>query len=384
MSLAAVVAVLGVFNFGMVVAFIGSIKLRLAERLSLDDARVGRLIAVWQVTSLVIMLLVGPLLDRFGHRPVFICGFLLVAFSILLFAVSTKMNVIFAASFLLGVGGSCVNAGGNTLLPAAIDPDNPAAASNLGNVFFGLGAFLMPFVIAYLFERMNFRGALTVFAVIAAVAVVPAALATYPPASSGFELSTAVMLTGNVAVWIAALCLFCYIGLEVSMASWTTTYLRNVGWNEKRSGLLFSAFWVAMMVGRLATSRFVTTEIGRPTIQAVVGVAAVFILVMTLTRRRAVGAVCVVLLGFCFAPVFPTTVGLTFARFDPALYGSVFALIFAVGLLGSSVVPAAIGAVSQRKSIGAGMRILVALAVVLFFLAYGLSHRSPHRAEDTA
>ncbi|MCP5114049.1 MAG: MFS transporter [bacterium] len=372
MSLAAVTAVLGVFNFGMVVAFIGSIKLRLAERLSIDDARFGRLIAVWQVTSLVTMLLVGPLLDQFGHRPILILGFLIVALSILLFATSVNMNVIFCASFLLGVGGSCVNAGGNTLLPAAIDPDNPAAASNLGNVFFGLGAFVMPFIIAYLFERMSFRGALSVFAVVAAVAVVPAALASYPQVSSGFELSTAVDLTGNTAVWIAALCLFCYIGLEVSMASWTTTYLRDVGWNEKRSGLLFSAFWVAMMIGRLATSRFVTTEIGRATIQTVVCVAATLILVMTLTRRRGVGAFCVVLLGFCFAPIFPTTVGLTFARFEPALYGSVFALIFAVGLAGSSVVPAAIGSVSKQRSISTGMRILVALAVVLFLLAFGL------------
>jgi MFS transporter, FHS family, glucose/mannose:H+ symporter len=372
-SLAAVAAVLGVFNFGLVVAFIGSIKLRLAERLSIDDARIGRLIAVWQVTSLVIMLFVGPLLDRFGHRPILITGFLIVALSILLFATSEKMSVIFSASFLLGVGGSCVNAGGNTLLPAAIDPDNPAAASNLGNVFFGLGAFVMPFVLAYLFERMSFRGALSVFAVIAAVAVVPAALADYPQVSSGFELSAAVQLAGNTAVWIAALCLFCYIGLEVSMASWTTTYLRNVGWNEKRSTLLFSLFWVAMMAGRLATSRFVTTEVGRTTIQVVVLAAAALILVMTMTSRRGVGAVCVILLGLCFAPIFPTTVGLTFARFEPALYGSVFALIFAVGLLGSSVVPAAIGSISKQKSIRPGMRILVALAALLFLLSFGLS-----------
>ena len=372
MSLAAVAAVLGVFNFGIVVAFIGSIKLRLAERLSLDDARIGRLIAVWQATSLVIMLLVGPLLDRFGHRPVLILGFLVIAAAILLFATSRQVNVIFAASFLLGVGGSCVNAGGNTLLPAAINPDNPAAASNLGNVFFGLGAFVVPFLIAYLFERLSFRGALSVFAVIAALAAVPAALASYPQVASGFELATALELTGNSVVWIAALCLFCYIGLEVSMASWTTTYLKDIGWGEKRTSLLFSLFWVAMMAGRLATSRFVTTEIGRTTIQAVVAVAAVLILLITLTGRRRLGAAAVILLGLCFAPIFPTTVGLTFARFDPALYGSVFALIFAVGLLGSSVVPAAIGAISERKSIRTGMRIMFGLAVVLFLLASAL------------
>jgi fucose permease len=371
-SLAALTAVLGVFNFGIVVAFLGSIKLRLADRLELDDARMGRLIAVWQATSLVIMLLVGPLLDRFGHRPVLILGFLIVSASILLFAITRRVSVIFGASVLLGVGGSCVNTGGNTLLPATINPDNPAVALNLGNVFFGLGAFAVPFLIAYLFERLSFRGALSVFAAITALGVIPAALASYPQVASGFELATALELAGNAAVWIAALCLFCYIGLEVSMASWTTTYLKDIGWGEKRASLLFALFWVAMMAGRLATSRFVTTEIGRTTIQVVVIVAAALILLMTLTGRRRLGAVSVILLGLCFAPIFPTTVGLTFARFDPALYGSVFALIFAVGLLGSTVVPAAIGAISKQKSIRTGMRILFGLAVVLFVLAYGL------------
>ncbi len=369
MDLAALTAVLGVFNFGIVVAFLGSIKLRLAERLSLDDARIGRLIAVWQATSLVIMLLVGPLLDRFGHRPVLILGFLIIAGSILLFATTRRVSVVFVAALLLGVGGSCVNTGGNTLLPAAIDPDNPAAASNLGNVFFGLGAFVVPFAIAFLFERLSFRSALSIFAAVAGLSVVPAALATYPQVASGFALSTAVELIGNATVWIAALCLFCYIGLEVSMASWTTTYLSDAGWSDKRSALLFSLFWVAMMAGRLATSRFVTTQIGRATIEVVVIVAAALILLMTFTRRRRVGAVSVILLGLCFAPIFPTTVGLTFAQFDPGLYGSVFALIFAMGLLGSSIVPAAIGAISERKSIRAGMRLLAGVALVLLVLA---------------
>lgn len=146
MNLALLVAVLAVFTFGAVV-FPGSIKLRLAERLSLDDARVGRLITVWQATTLVVTLLVGPLLDRFGHKEVLIAGFLIVAFAIWLFGSTRDPGGAFLASAVLGVGGSCVKAGGNTLLPA-LNPGNPAAASNLGNVFFGLGAFVVPFLVS--------------------------------------------------------------------------------------------------------------------------------------------------------------------------------------------------------------------------------------------
>lgn len=371
MNLTSLVAVLGVFTFGMVVVFPGSIKLRLAKLLTLDDARMGRLITVWQATSLLVMLLVGPLLDRFGHKLVLTAGFLIVSAAILLFGVARRPAIAFLASCVLGIGGSCVNAGGNALLPA-LHPDNPAAASNLGNTFFGLGAFVVPFAIAYLFERMSFRRALGAFAIAAAVPAIAAAAASYPPSNSGFQLSTAFGLIGNRAVLLSGFVLFCYIGLEVSMASWATTYLGNTGFSEKRASILFSLFWVAMMAGRLTASQTITTEIGRPAIQLVAAVAALAILTITLSTRAWLGAICVLALGICFAPIFPTTVGLTFAKFNPALYGSVFAIIFAMGLTGSSIVPAVIGSVSKRSSIRNAFRIMFVLAIVLFVLAFGL------------
>ena len=39
------------------------------------------------------------------------------------------------------------------------------------------------------------------------------------------------------------------------------------------------------------------------------------------------------LTGLAFAPIFPTIVGVTFAKFDASQYGSIFGIIFAIGLL---------------------------------------------------
>ncbi len=371
MSLESLVAVLAVSMFGMAVVFPGSIKLRLVERLPLDDARMGRLITVWQATTLAITLAVGPLLGRFGHRFVLSVGFLIIALAFWLFAVARRPPTAFLAAIALGAGGSCLNAGGNTLL-VALHPDNPAAASNLGNVFFGLGAFVVPFLIGFLFERMSFGGALTVFAVVALGAAVPAGLSSYPQLSSGFQWSTGLELLRSPAVLLSGLVLFCYIGLEVSAASWTTTYLRKAGFEEKHASLIFAFFWVAMMAGRLGASRFVSIGIGQSVIQTVAVAAALVLLLMTLTGRRVLAGGGVILLGLCFAPIFPTTVGLTLAKFNPSLYGTVFAIIFAIGLLGSSVVPVAIGAVAKKRSIRASYWIMFGLALLLFALAFGL------------
>ena len=371
MNLAMVVAALAVFTFGMVTVIPGSIKLRLVERVHMDDAQMGRVLVVWQGTTLVLALIAGPLLDRVGHKPILIAGFLLVGVAIWFLSIASRLSGVMLAAVILGIGGSCVNTGGNTLLPA-LDPSNPAAASNLGNVFFGLGAFTVPFACSYLFDRVRYSTAVAVFGVISACAAIPAFLATYPVVSSGFQLSTALSLLGNGSALLAGLILFCYIGLEVSTASWTTTYLRKVGFNEHQASVLFSLFWVSMIAGRLIASQAVTTAIGRSTVQVVALAAAIGLFVMTVTVNRTLAGACVVLTGFFFGPVFPTTIGVTFTKFSPSLYGSVFAIMFSIGLVGSSIIPGLIGHYSKTRSIQVGYRLMVLLAVLLFLLAWRL------------
>jgi fucose permease len=319
----------------------------------------------------LLTLVVGPLLDNVGHRFIFAAGFLIVACGIWAFAITRSQLGAFIAAILLGIGGSCVNAGGNTLLPA-LNPTNPAAANNIGNAFFGLGAFTVPFVIVFLFKRMSYTAALSVFGVISAAGAIPALMATYPAVTSGANFSTMISLLGNGTVILAGFMLFCYVGLEVCSASWTTTYLKKVGFSESGASITFSMFWIAMIVGRLITSQFVSTAIGKPTVQAVALAAAAGLLLLTLTMNRMLAGAVVILLGLFYAPIFPTTVGLTYSKMGGANFGSAFAIMFALALFGPSTVPALIGYVSKTRSIHAGYRLMVLLAVVLFVLAFGL------------
>jgi len=67
------------------------------------------------------------------------------------------------------------------------------------------------------------------------------------------------------------------------------------------------------------------------------------IVLMIVTQSATLAIVAVILTGLVFAPIFPTIVGITFAKFEPSLYGSIFGIIFAVGLLGGTIVPKVIG-----------------------------------------
>jgi hypothetical protein len=80
---------------------------------------------------------------------------------------------------LIVVGEFAAGAGGNTPVPA-LNPDNPAAAGKLGNVFFGAGAFVVPFLASFVFDRIGFLRAVAVFSAAAG----DSGRRRFPPADS--------------------------------------------------------------------------------------------------------------------------------------------------------------------------------------------------------
>jgi len=373
MSGAGVAAIFSVFGYGVVVALLGSIKLKLSEERNLDDAQIGKLISALNFTSLIMVVVAGILLDSVGHRPVLIFGFLLSALAILLIAQVKSYGLLIASCILLGIGGMGINTGGNTLLPTpgVILPDGGTAAQNAGNVFFGIGAMVVPALTAFLFRKTKYSNAVTVVAIILALPVVIAALAGgYPEMERSFDLGQFFKLLTNSAVIVGGLALLFYISLEVSMAGWITTYLKSHNFEDARCSSILSTFWIALLAARLLAGLLVLNILipqpGHPWAIVVLSVlAAVAIIAMMATRSRAVAAAGVICAGFFFGPLFPTTVGVTFAHFEPQLWGRVFGPIFAIGLIGGTIVPAAIGYYSKGKSIQKSLTILVVAAVLL-------------------
>ena len=366
------VAILSVFVLGIVFSLIGAIKLKLAEKLGIDDAKVGGLISTLMFTSIFVVLFIGPLVDAWGHKPFAILGFLLSGAAIFLFSTLKSYKGVVIACILLGVGGMCVNTVGNTLMPIVLfDGQNAPAALNFGNMFFGLGAFSTPFLAVFLIHRLGLSRTVNLIALIAFVPVIFALFTTSYPAlpPAGFDIANAVALLGNPAVLVAALALFCYVGLEASMGGWITTYLTSVGLPAGKAGGILSAFWIAIMASRLGTSGVISPENGVTAILALALVAAVSIFTMTATRSNALAGTAVVVTGLAFGPIFPTIVGVTFSKINPELYGSVFAIIFAVGLLGATILPAAIGILSKGKTIQKSLIVAAVTALALAVIA---------------
>jgi fucose permease len=320
-------------------------------------------------------------IDKIGYKPVAIFGFIVVAACIFILARGTSYLTALVPCLFLGFGAMALNTAGNTLIPVVLfGGENPAAASNMGNVFFGLGLFLTPLVVSFLFRKTSYENAVSVLGVIVLVPVILAIFATYPKSQAGFAITDAVALLKAPAVLVAALVLFCYISLEASFCNWLPAFGKEIISSsdpnaeisivDASAQRLLSLFAVAIMVGRLVASQIpVITDYGSWFIAGAALIAAVVILVMTTTKSVAQTKVLVVLVGLAFAPCFPTTVGVTFAKFSPEIYGSIFGIIFAVGLAGAVIVPKAIGNLAKGSSVQKSLRLLLPACVVLIILA---------------
>jgi fucose permease len=383
-----IVALMCVFGLGMCFSLLGSISVKLMPRLKIDQGKFGTLISAFMFACLVASLIVGVTIDKLGYRPVAIFGFVATALCIFVLARAGTYQAALVPCILLGFGAMALNTAGNTLLPVVLyNGENPAAASNLGNVFFGLGLFLTPLIVSFLFQKTSYEKAVSVLGVIVLAPVILAIAAVYPSSQAGFALSNAFELLTQPAVLVAALVLFCYISLESSFCNWLPAFGKEVlvssnpqadpNMVDASAQRLLSLFAVAMMIGRLIASQIpAITTYGSWFIAGAALIAAVIISVMTVTKTATLTKVLAVLAGIAFAPCFPTTVGVTFAKFSPEVYGSIFGIIFAVGLLGAVIVPKAIGNLAKGSSIQKSLRLLIPACIILLVLAIVLGYIS--------
>jgi len=142
----------------------------------------------------------------------------------------------------------CLNTVGNTIIPAVLfNGKDPARASNLGNAFFGLGYVITPLVFSMLVTSyktgVHFLGALMFIFLVAALGT------SFPRISTGFQFSMAFRLLGKPAVLVAAGALFCYISLEISMATWSKPYMTELLGGSQSADAVSKAGFILSIFG---------------------------------------------------------------------------------------------------------------------------------------
>ncbi len=410
MNLAVPTWIAGLLAGGMGVALLGSVKIALAQRLKIDEARLGGLVSMFGFAMIPVILTMGFLTDLLGPQLVAIVGAALMAASLAVLVGSGKYWSALLAVLLLSAGWSALINVLNVLMLGAFGHSD-VFAMNLGNTFFGLGAFLTPLIIASLLKRAGFVSAVLVLACLPlasgllAVAVdfgelaeradtvraeatqnakqeAPADTADSNEEAAAEEANPGIgVLLVDPIMWLCALALLFYAPMEATMAAWATTYLADKGISEGASTGLLSGFWLAFMLSRLATalSVWACAWLAGATTLLIIAFSVLCLLVWigaVISRGRAMAIAVVIGAGLVFGPTFPTIVGLLTGHVDPALSGRAIGLFFAVGGIGWSVIPMLIGAYARKTSVQRAFLIAVAAGVGLIVVALAL-HFTP-------
>src|SRR5262249_31359907 len=147
-------------------------------RLNLGDGKVEWLIATFNLALIPMMLISGLAADHLGAQVVTFLGSVVSCLALLMLAQSESYLRAQGAILLLGGGGAFLSPASSVLMLKAFFPENEAASQNMGNVFFGRGALVAPWLTETLLERLGYRRALTFLAVVVLIPALAAALTT--------------------------------------------------------------------------------------------------------------------------------------------------------------------------------------------------------------
>ncbi len=293
-------------------------------------------------------------------------GFLCSAAALVGMAYTPSYAALGTLLVMLGLGSCSAMAAANTLIPD-LYPTNPSSALNLGNTFFGVGAFFFPLLVAVLTRSLGLVATMWFVALLVGLVAFVALAQRFPPASmaGGFDWGQAKSVAINPAVIILACVLFFYTALEVSTAGWTRTFLeRDLAASPESSKIILTAFWIMMMLGRLMASQVVKRVRGPQLVLGCSMGAIVGLLLIVLAPNVPLATAGIILCGLAYAPIFPTTAG-TASTYFSRIFGTVFGMLMALALLSGAVAPRAVGYVAQHQSVRSGIWILVVIAVLL-------------------
>ena len=368
----------GMFFFGVVMAVLGAVLPLLTGQVHLELRQAGNLFFAMNFAMLASMLSLGPFMDRFGKKAVLVGGPLFVAAALALMAAAASYATMIASVVLLGLGGGALTGGTNTLIADLhSDPRAKSSALNLLGVFFGFGALFLPFVIGSLVKMV---GLAAILYVTVALSIVPAVLfaALAFPASKhekGLPLREVAGLAHNRLVLSLGFLLFFESGNEFIMGGYTSTYLtRQLGSPVPIASYLLAAYWGAIMIGRVVSSRLVLRIKPSTMILASSVGAAAGVVVLLAAHSEFMAGLGIAIAGFSFASIYPVTLGFAGSRFE-AYSGSVFGILFAIALVGGMTLPWSVGQLAQSHGLRAALAIVIGNCAMIFLLQLAISAR---------
>ena len=260
----------GFFAYASSVVVTPIILLALARDLNFGLAEGGGMEAVRAGFLMAILVASGFAAARWGKVPVLAMGSFVMGGGLVLYALAPAYAVVLLAMILVGLGSGLLEALINPLVQD-VHPDDSGRYLNIVNAFFSVGVLVSVLVAGELLTRgVNWRyliAGVGVLAILSGVLFTVLGRDEYRlererrRSRSGSGITTfrhAKTILREPAFWIFALAIFCGGGAEGAFTFWSASYIQlNFQAVARAGGLGTAAFAAGMVVGRLASGRYV-------------------------------------------------------------------------------------------------------------------------------
>lgn len=329
----------------------------------------------------------GLLVAKLGPRRYLMLGTAIILLSMLTISLAPPFLVFVVALLPLGFGVAVIDAGLNAYIAGL--PRN-AALLNYLHAFYGAGALLGPLVASSLLAlRVDWNHVYYVWIGMGLIVLVGSGLVFKNQHAAAREEARAHPAESNMlfdalklrVVWIAALFLVFYTGTEVSLGSWSYSFLTEArGGSTLLSGWIVSGYWLGLTLGRLLLGH-VAQRIGSKRLieMCLLGVI-VGVLLVWLVPAEAVSAAGLCFTGFCLGPIFPTTIALTSELVPGRMLASAIGFLSSMGSVGVAFFPWLAGNLAQQLGLWVLLPYVIALTIVMVFLWLAL-RAHPQSAE---
>jgi fucose permease len=375
------------FTFGMITNVLGVIIPEVIKQYQLSMFAAGFLAFSFFLAYGVISIPAGLLMDRVGAKPLVLLGVGLMGLGCLVVAGANNYPLTLAMIFGVGLGVTILQTAGNPLIKHLDRHENYHRNLTLTIGFCGIGAFLGPFMLAFI--RANGRGWQTLyvcFAALSFVLLLLLAVSRFPALAQGgdrFRFEHLGKLLKNPLVLAYSLGVFFYVGAEVGTASWIVKFFENVhGLTAEVSNLHASSFlgkfwptlpatvvalfWGAQGSGRLVSGAVLNRFGSRRILRIYAFMAMVSLLVANFGSKN-VTAVAFVACGFFTSVLITLIISGTINSFTEN-HGTISGLL-CTAIVGGALLPPAVGLVGDRFGMHAAMMVPVAAFAYVFALS---------------
>jgi FHS family glucose/mannose:H+ symporter-like MFS transporter len=361
---------------GLAHVVLGSVLEQLILHYGLNYSEGSQLIFNQFAGFLVGVMTVPWLLRRIGRRNTLLIALTSLTIAECIYSLLPNWGIMLFISPFAGLGFGMIEAAVGALIISFITDRTASAMSRL-EVFFGIGALLMPLAAGLLINMGNWAWSFPLVALVSLLTLLLWWLAPLGTASEMMserrsdvprhELPKYTRHTMPILI-LMIIYFLVYVGAEMSFVHFIPTILiENVNIDPSIATVGITVFWITMVVGRLFAGS-VADRIGYARYLLISG-AGMFVamILFALSGSLWISLTVILILGFFMAGMF--AIALIFANHRiPGLTERTTSLLVAAGGLGGALFPRWIGWVMDHYPLSVTYGILIGSAAMLFLL----------------